>query len=154
MYPEVAVVHDKRWHEQPDSYGPDVGKRLGEVFEIDPLAYVRAQEWRARIRHTAEGALEDCDVLSTPAVAANRKPIGAENIDIGAREISYRPLLSRYSALVNHTSLPALVIPLDTAGVPPPSIQLIGRRWEEHRLLEIGAAFENAGLSRYRRPPL
>jgi aspartyl-tRNA(Asn)/glutamyl-tRNA(Gln) amidotransferase subunit A len=153
VYPEVAVVHEQRWHEYPDSYGPDVGKRFSEVFEVDPLDYVRAQEWRARIRHTAEGALSDCDVLLTPAVAANRKQIGAENIEMGNKDVSYRPQISRYSALVNHAGLPALAIPLDDDGVPPPSIQIIGRRWEEHRLLEIGAAFERAGLSRYRTPP-
>ena len=61
-------------------------------------------------------------------------------------------MLSRYSALVNHTGLPALALPLDQDGVPPPSVQLIGRKWEEHRLLEIGAAFENSGLSRSRNP--
>lgn len=154
VYPEVAVVHQERWHENPESYGPDVGKRLEEVFSIDPRDYVRAQEWRARIRHTAEAALGSCDVLITPAVAAARKPIGAEMIDVAGKLVSYRPQLSRYSALVNHTGLPALALPLDQAGVPPPSIQLIGHRWGEHRLLEIGSAIETSGLSRFRTPPL
>ena len=152
VYPEVAVVHRERWQQHPDSYGPDVGKRLSEVFDVDPLDYVRAQEWRARLRHTTEAALDGCDVLITPAVAAARKEIGIERIDVGGKLVSYRPMLSRYSALVNHTGLPALALPLDQDGVPPPSIQLIGSKWEEHRLLEIGAAFENSGLSRSRNP--
>ncbi len=153
VYSEVALVHTERWKQHRDSYGPDVAERLSKVFEIDPFDFVRAQEWRARIRHTAEEALNRCDVLVTPAVAADRKPIGEENIFIGGKYSSYRPHLSGFSALVNHTTLPALAVPLDQDGVPPPSLQLIGRRWEEHRLLEIGKALEETGVSKYRTPP-
>lgn len=153
VYPEVAVVHRERWHSSPESYGPDVSRRLGEVFEIDPLDYVRAQQWRARIRHRAEAALARCDFLITPAVAAAAKPIGEERIRVGDKLVSYRPQLSRFSALVNHTGLPAIALPLDRDGVPPPSLQIIGGAWQEHRLLEIGAALEQLGITRYRRPP-
>ena len=154
VYPEVAVVHNERWHQDPDSYGPDVSERLGEVFDIDPLSYVRAHEWRARIRHSAEAALAQCDFLITPSVAANAKPIGEELISVGDKLVSYRPQLSRYSALINHTGLPAIAVPLDMPGVPPPSLQIIGRAWDEAGLLDIAAALEQDGISRYRRPPL
>jgi aspartyl-tRNA(Asn)/glutamyl-tRNA(Gln) amidotransferase subunit A len=152
VYPEVAIVHAQRWANHRDSYGPDVASRLAEVFEVDPMDYIRAQEWRARIRHITQRALTECDVLVTPAVAANRKPIGEEYITVGTKTGSYRPHLSRFTALVNHTSLPALTVPLDQDGVPPPSLQLIGRRWEEHRLLEIGRALEHSGISVCRTP--
>jgi Asp-tRNA(Asn)/Glu-tRNA(Gln) amidotransferase A subunit family amidase len=105
------------------------------------------------IQHSAEAALQACDFLITPTVGAAVKPIGVEQIEIAGKLRSYRPQLSRYSALVNHMSLPALALPLDMDGAPPPSIQLIGRRWSEHRLLEMGSALELLGLSRYRRPP-
>jgi aspartyl-tRNA(Asn)/glutamyl-tRNA(Gln) amidotransferase subunit A len=153
VYPEVAVVHQERWHHSPESYGPDVSRRLEEVFEIDPLDYVRAQQWRARIRHRAEAALTRCDFLITPAVAAASKPIGDEKIQVGNKLVSYRPQLSRFSALVNHTGLPAIALPLDLDGVPPPSLQIIAGAWQEHRLFEIGAALEQLGITRYRRPP-
>lgn len=153
VYPEVAVVHQDRWHQHPESYGPDVSRRFGEVFEIDPLDYVRAQEWRARLRHTADEALAECDFLLTPAVAAAAKPIGEEMIHVGGKLVSYRPALSRYSALVNHIGLPAIALPLDMDSIPPPSLQIVGRAWDEHRLLEMGAALERCGLSRRRRPP-
>ncbi len=152
-YAEVARVHDKRWHSHPETYGPDVSKRLGEVFEMDPELYVAAQKWRARIRHTAEAALAEYDFLMTPAVAASVKPIGQEEIEVAGKEVSYRPQLSRYSALVNHMGLPAIVLPLNTPGTPPPSVQFIGRRWEEHSLLELGSALERHRISRYQQPP-
>jgi Asp-tRNA(Asn)/Glu-tRNA(Gln) amidotransferase A subunit family amidase len=154
VYPEVAIVHDQRWHDHPESYGPDVSQRLGQVFEIDPTAYIAAQQWRARIRHTAEAALQQCDFLITPAVAATVKPIGEERIEVAGKMVSYRAQFSRYSALVNHTSMPALALPLEMDGTPPPSLQVIGQRWSEHRLLELGFALEIIGLSGYRQPPI
>ena len=153
VYPEVAVIHHDRWHQQPESYGPDVSHRLGEVFDVDPLAYVKAQEWRSRLRHTAEAALAECDFLLTPAVATAVKPIGKEMIQVGGKLNSYRPALSRFSALVNHIGLPAMVLPLDMDSIPPPSLQIIGRAWNEHRLLEMGVALERLGISRRRLPP-
>jgi len=151
-YPEVAAVHRDRWHGNPETYGSDVSKRMSEVFGVDPLSYVAAQRWRSGITHTAEEALTRCDFLLTPAVAASVKPIGEEEIDVAGKLVSYRPQLSRFSAVVNHTGLPALTLPIDRPGTPPPSIQLIGPRWGEHRLLEVGMTIERLGISRYRQP--
>jgi aspartyl-tRNA(Asn)/glutamyl-tRNA(Gln) amidotransferase subunit A len=154
VYPEVALIHDERWHAHPETYGPDVSQRLGEVFDIDSTRYIAAHEWRARIRHDIEASLRECDFLMTPAVAANAKPIGEEMIDVAGKSVSYRPYLSRYSALVNHAGLPAIVLPLDMDGAPPPSVQFIARPWDEHRLLEMGLALEQHGISRWRHPSL
>ena len=89
----------------------------------------------------------------TPATAATKKPIGTDRIEVAGKMVSYQAQFSRFSALVNHAGMPAIVLPLDEPGTPPPSVQLIGRHWAEHQLLEVGAAFEKAGLSRYRTPP-
>jgi aspartyl-tRNA(Asn)/glutamyl-tRNA(Gln) amidotransferase subunit A len=151
-YPEVALVHRERWRDHPATYGPEVAQRLDEVFATDHSRYVAAQQWRSLVRNTAEEALHRCDFLATPAVAANVKPIGEDEIVVAGRRVFYRPPLSRYSALVNQTGLPAISLPLDRDGVPPPSIQFIGRRWGEHRLLELGSLLEREGISRYRRP--
>jgi aspartyl-tRNA(Asn)/glutamyl-tRNA(Gln) amidotransferase subunit A len=79
-------------------------------------------------------------------VAALRKTIGDDSIQIDGNAIGYRAALSCFSALVNQTGLPALSLPVGVAGSPPPSIQLIGPMWAEHRLLELGAALEQAGI--------
>jgi len=151
-YPEVALVHDERWRNHPGTYGPEVSQRLDAVFATDPRRYVAAQQWRSLVRNTADEALNRCDFLMTPAVAANAKPIGEDEIEVAGHKVPYRSPLSRYSALVNQTGLPAISLPLDRDGVPPPSIQFIGPRWHEHRLLELGSLLEREGLSRCRRP--
>jgi len=152
-YPEIALVHSERWRTRPETYGPEVAQRISEAFDIDARTYVAAQAWRAGIRHSMEEALTRCDFLLTPAVAATIKPIGDDDIEVAGRLVPYRPPLSRFSSLVNQTGLPALVLPLDRPGSPPPAIQLIGARWGEHRLLELGSTLERLAISRYRQPP-
>ena len=74
-------------------------------------------------------------------------------LDGRGEEMSYRRALSMFSALVNFTSHPAIVLPLSEAGGLPPALQLIGPDWSEHRLLGIGTALEQAGIVAFRPPP-
>lgn len=153
MYPEVAAVHRRRFAEHPGDYGPEVGRRveLAVAAAMDP--YLDGLAWRRRMREAARAALVGHDALLTPSVAASRKVIGVDTIDIGGEQVSYRGPLSCFSALVNHMGLPALALPLAADGAPPPSVQLIGDAWAEHRLLEVGMALEAAGIVTTRRPP-
>ena len=153
MYPEVAAVHRRRFAGHPEGYGPEVRRRveLAVAAEFDP--YLDGLAWRRRMREAARDALSTAHALITPAVAAHRKIIGVDTVDVGGAEVSYRGPLSAFSALVNHMGFPALALPLATPGAPPPSVQLIGDAWGEHRLLEAGLALESAGVSASRPPP-
>ena len=74
------------------------------------------------------------DLLATPAVAALAKTIGQDEID-GQH---YRPVLSWFSALVNHMACPAIALPL--VGVTSPACfppQLVAPWWREDRLLGV-----------------
>ncbi len=97
--------------------------------------------------------LTDHDVLATPTVASLRKVIGEETSDTEAGPVPYRTALSWFTPLVNHASVPAIALPLAASGAPPPSLQLIGPRWGEARLLSIATALEDAEMVVYRPPP-
>lgn len=150
---EVAAVHRARFSADPEVFGPEVATRLAVAMETTGDEYLDGLRWRSQVRHAALRALTSCDVLLTPTVAALHKKIGVDDISIDGRHVHYRGPLSRFTAVVNHTGLPALALPLDTAGTPPPSIQLIGPAWSEARLLEIGLGVERAGIVRTQRPP-
>jgi aspartyl-tRNA(Asn)/glutamyl-tRNA(Gln) amidotransferase subunit A len=98
------------------------------------------------MRRAAAAALESCDVLATPSVAAMRKVIGVDTIEIDGEVVDYRAALSCFSALANQMGVPALSVPLNIAGTPPPSVQLVGPMWSEHRLLSLGKGLEAAGV--------
>ncbi len=150
---EIAVVHGKWFPSRADEYGPEVADRLGPTMAVTVAAGVEAKRWREQLREHTFDLFRECDVLLTPAVAANRKPIGAPQLMVDGEEMGYRQAFSMFSALVNHAGHPALVVPLHEGGSPPPSIQVIGPDWSEDRLLAVGMALERSGVVRFRPPP-
>ena len=152
--PEVAAVHRRWFRDDPERYGAEVRDRIAPVFDVDADASTAARTWRVGLRHVADRLLAEHDVLATPATAATRKEIGVDTIDVAGAAAPYRPVLARFSSLVNVIGNPGLVLPMALPGDPPPALQLIGARWAEHRLLEIGLALEEAGVSEHRPPPV
>lgn len=143
---EVAHIHRRRFAEHPESYGDEVAARIRVALEVTFDDYLGALAWRRRLRTHFDRALEDVDALITPTVASTRKEIGVDTISIDGEDEPYRLPLSRFTAPVNHAGLPALSVPLEGPGTPPPGLQLIGRAWSEATLIGIGKALEREGL--------
>ena len=152
-YSEIAVIHGKWFPSRADEYGPEVADRLGSALMVTVADSVAAKHWRERLREHTFDLYRQVDLLATPAVASNHKPVGIDDLLVAGEEMHYRRALSVFSALVNHTSHPAIVLPLHEPGKPPPALQLIGPDWSEHRLLEVGSALEQAGIVTFLRPP-
>ncbi|MDH3518661.1 MAG: amidase, partial [Acidimicrobiia bacterium] len=87
MYPEVAAVHRHQWRDSPESYGPDVHKRMEAVFTYDADDLVAGRRWQQACHHQAQRAFDRCDVLVTPTVAALHKPIGVEEIEVAGEMV-------------------------------------------------------------------
>ena len=153
VYPEVALVHADRYATEPERYGREVGDRVASTLEYTLDDYLDGLAWRKRIADALDRALTGCDAVITPAVAAMHKVIGVDTITVGGRPEGYRSVLSCFSAVVNHAGHPALVAPVAVPGVPPPAVQLIGRRGDDHALLALGIALEDAGLIATPPPP-
>jgi aspartyl-tRNA(Asn)/glutamyl-tRNA(Gln) amidotransferase subunit A len=149
---EAAHVHRAfRMAGQP--YGPEVDARLTVAEAVTAGEYLEAQAWRARLIEKTAEAFRTADVLATPAVAQRRKVIGDDRIG----DQHYRPVLSWFSALINHSGNPAIALPLkrfESTGGPPPSLQLIGPWWQEDLLIGIGAHLEERGVVGFTPPPI
>ena len=149
---EAAHVH-RSFREAGEPYGPDVDARLTAAEKVTAEEYLDAHAWRVRLVQAMSGAFETADLLATPAVAHRRKVIGEERIG----DQHYRPVLSWFSALVNHSGNPALAAPLKglgSDGGPPPSLQLIAPWWREDLLLGIAGYLEQKGLVGFAPPPI
>jgi Asp-tRNA(Asn)/Glu-tRNA(Gln) amidotransferase A subunit family amidase len=86
-------------------------------------------------------------------VAHRRKVIGNDRIG----DQHYRPVLSWFSALVNHAGNPAVALPLKQTGSdegPPPSLQLIAPWWREDLLLGVAGCLEERGAVGFTPPPI
>ena len=149
---EAAGVHRSWFTDIDKRYGPDVEQRLAFAMEITVDQLVEAKRWQARIVQLVREAFANCDVIMTPTVGHNRKTIGVDDIDIDGTLQFYRPVLSGFTSLVNQFSCPAIALPLNRPGIPPPSIQFVAPWWREQLLLDLGAALENIELATVRPP--
>jgi aspartyl-tRNA(Asn)/glutamyl-tRNA(Gln) amidotransferase subunit A len=156
MYPEVAGIHRRWMQDHPERYGAEVRHRLEQALQVSTAEHVAGLAWRARVRRALDALLADFDAVLTPTTAALHKEIGREQVATEDGPMGYRRALSAFTATVNHAGHPALALPLATPAARPsdvpPSLQMIGRRWDEHGLLQMGRALEECGLVAFRPP--
>jgi amidase len=118
----------------PESIGDDVRERLrlGSTFDDGTVraAWLAQRDWKA----TLERIFAEVDILVTPTLTIF-PPRLEDGEDL---------LVSRCTLPVNLAGVPALSLPVPTAGPLPASIQLIGPARSEERLLAAGALLEEA----------
>jgi amidase len=119
----------------PGLIGADVLQRLRKASEISPAAVVAAQveldEWRTRLSQLWRSV----DLLALPTLLGF--PPRLEN----AQDMH---LIRGLTSPINAAGLPALALPVPSAGPLPASVQLIGPGGSEERLLAAGALLEQA----------
>jgi len=142
---EAATVHREWWNEDRE-YGPEVKARLAAAMEVTLDQYVAAQRWRSRLKQRTAEAFKRFDLIATPTVGATRKVIGVDTVATLRGEVSHRAAIAVFTALVNHMGCPALALPLPSEDSPPPSLQVIGPWWSEHRLLGMAMTLERHGV--------
>ena len=156
MYPEVAEIHRGWMQAHPERYGPEVRRRLERARAVGAAEHAAGLAWRARVRRALDELLADFDAVLTPTTAVLRKEIGRDQVATEEGPMAYRRALSAFASTVNHAGHPALAVPLAAPATfpnePPPSLQIIARRWDEAHLLEIGLALEEGGLVAFRPP--
>jgi amidase len=142
----LAVLNAQAWQANKDLFaaaadqiGGDVRDRLNQASTITPAQVTEAEAVIARWRETLDGLWHRVDALAAPTL------------------LGFPPLLDeahilwKFRALtspVNAAGVPALALPVPVpgrdAGPVPPSVQLIGPRDSEERLLAAGARLERA----------
>lgn len=136
-YGQVAPIHRAWWHGRPEAYGPEVADRMEAVYAVTLDDHVAARTWRAALQAATARVFTSVDVLVTPATCVTSKPIGAETVPTRAGQTGYRKALAWFTALVNHTSCPAVVAPMSARGAPPPSLQVVTPWWGEERAVSF-----------------
>ena len=142
---EAAAFH-KRWMiERPQDYGPQVLMRLHNGLAIPGVLYLEAMRWRGPALAAFNAATSGVDAVLAPVA-----PVAAPTIldsDVGnspdAEAVIQR--LTRFTRPVNYLGLPSLAVPcgVTKTGLPV-GLQIIGRAFDEAKLLQIGSAFQRA----------
>jgi len=116
----------------PDGISPDVAAIIGSGEQVTAAALAAARAESARLREAMAQAFEAVDLVVTPTLPVF--PPSLEDPD--ATE------LFRHTMPVNLAGLPALALPVPSAGPVPASLQLVGPWGSEAALLAAGAIVE------------
>ena len=118
----------------PEGIGEDVRARLTLGSQFDEATVRAAWSVQRAWKATLERVFTDADILVTPTLTIF-PPRLEDGDDL---------LVSRCTLPVNLAGVPALSLPVPTAGPLPASVQLIGPAGSEERLLAAGAQLEAA----------
>jgi aspartyl-tRNA(Asn)/glutamyl-tRNA(Gln) amidotransferase subunit A len=142
---EAAAFH-KRWMiERPQDYGPQVLMRLQNGLAIPAISYLEAMRWRGPALSSFMASITGVDAVIAPVAPVAAPTIAESDIgnSPGAEAVIQR--LTRFTRPINYLGVPSLAIPCGfTRGGLPVGMQLIGRSFDEAKLLRIGAAFQRA----------
>jgi amidase len=118
----------------PEGIGTDVRQRLEMGAACDATTIERAWAGQRRWQAALDELFTQVDFLVTPTLT-----IFPPALDQGSEL-----LIARCTIPVNLAGVPALSLPVPTAGPLPASLQLIGPAGSEERLLAAGAWVESA----------
>jgi aspartyl-tRNA(Asn)/glutamyl-tRNA(Gln) amidotransferase subunit A len=139
---DAAAFHHDRLQTTPERFGEDVRQRLMKGASYTSTEYARARHLQSRARRQFDEFFTQYDLLLLPATPVPAPVLYSEDAVMRA------PQLTRYTSPFNFTGLPALTLPcgfITQKGVDlPVGLQLVAPPWAERRLLQAGAAYEQA----------
>jgi aspartyl-tRNA(Asn)/glutamyl-tRNA(Gln) amidotransferase subunit A len=152
---EGAAAHEAWLRARPEGYGADVRERMRLGMLVPATAYLKAQRVRAALGRDLAQLFHKVDVLLTPTVAIPAPKLDAGPGQIGAPIGALRNTLRRLTQPFNVTGTPALTVPCGFSrdGLPI-GLQLVGRPFDEARLLNLGQAYEQSTPWKDRHPAL
>ncbi|MDX1692126.1 MAG: Asp-tRNA(Asn)/Glu-tRNA(Gln) amidotransferase subunit GatA [Ketobacteraceae bacterium] len=99
--------------------------------------YLKAQKIRRLIKNDYDNAFKEVDVIMGPTAPTPGFRLGEKADDPVSMYLS-----DIYTIAVNLAGLPALTLPAGFAGGLPVGLQIIGRHFDETRLLNVGHRFQ------------
>jgi Asp-tRNA(Asn)/Glu-tRNA(Gln) amidotransferase A subunit family amidase len=140
---EMATAVDQYDDAHRADYGAGVRLNLALARELSNRDYVRAQQVRTRLTEHLDRIFTRVDAMLTPTTAITAPIIRPDAVHDGESDLEMTSAMMRFVFPTNLSGHPALSLPAgyDSAGMPI-GLQLMGRPWEEHVLLRLGAAIE------------
>ena len=151
---EAMTVHAAGLRDHPEAFGDEVRVRLDRGCFVSGVALLRAQRAHAFLTRTFEAAFEAVDVLVMPTTLASAATIADAERAAAGETASMSLSLTRLTNPFNVSGQPAISVPCGlTAGRLPVGLQIVGRRGDETRILQVASAYEAATEWHRMRPP-
>jgi aspartyl-tRNA(Asn)/glutamyl-tRNA(Gln) amidotransferase subunit A len=147
MLAEAYALHEQDFHQRPQDFGHHMFVRVALGAFLDAADYVEATRQRRELCAEFARALAGVDV----AVAANATG-PAPRIDAVPLFGVYER--ASYTGAYNLTGSPALSLPIGFEDGLPLAVQIVGKAFDEARVMRVGHAFEHATEFHRQRPPI
>ncbi|MDB5102067.1 MAG: gatA [Cyanobacteria bacterium RYN_339] len=142
---EMAASQAPHFPSRRRDYSPEVQFNLALARRLRAADYAQAQRIRVAQYRAFMDAFRLVDAIVTPGVACVAPLLSREALTSGESDLVLLDRLMRYARPANLTGLPAIAFPAgyDVDGLPI-GMQVMGRPWDEGRLLGIARAAERA----------
>jgi aspartyl-tRNA(Asn)/glutamyl-tRNA(Gln) amidotransferase subunit A len=133
----MAEFHRQRLAHDAARIGSAIHQRAARGLAMPATEYAGHLRWRETRGAAVNGLFATVDVILSPTV-----PVTAPTLAEAADAVSSTALLSRNCWAAPAAGIPALTVPcgLDRHGIPI-GLQLMGRAWSEHFLLDLAGLF-------------
>ena len=150
---EATSVHRTRLRDHREDFGDDVRALLEQGETVLATEYLEAQKRRRELVRDFNRLFSEVDVIAVPTAPIAAPKIGEGTVSIAGLSVAVRAAVTRLVRAVNLGGWPTLSVPCGfTPDGLPIGLQLIGDRFEEEGLLEVGHAYQRATEWRRRRP--
>jgi aspartyl-tRNA(Asn)/glutamyl-tRNA(Gln) amidotransferase subunit A len=146
MFAEAAAFHGQWLRERPQDYSEQVRARLELGLGVTAVQYLDALRARgAVLDEFLATAFARADVLIAPVLCARVPTIADTDLGGGPNMLAVIGGITRNLRSFNYLGLPVLTLPVgfDGNGLPI-GVQLVGRPWDEARLLALGHRYQQA----------
>ena len=153
--PEASAYHQQTMRTRPELYEEDVRALLETGEMIPAVDYIAALRVRTQMQAAWKTMFTGLDAIIGPSVPCAATPRG--QLSVTWADGTDEPISSVYvrlSAPANILGLPSVAVPcgFTTKGLPT-SFQVIGRPFQESRILRIARAYERTVDWAQQRPP-
>jgi amidase len=150
---EIGWAHAETFPSQASAYGPDLRGFLQAAQTVTAFDVIRAQRARRALSRDVTAVLADVDMMILPAL-----PFVTPSVEDGItrmRDPAWQTRAIRFAWPFDLSGHPTVTLPcgFDKRGAPI-GLQLVGRRWDEARLLRAAHVFQQRTDFHARRPPL
>jgi aspartyl-tRNA(Asn)/glutamyl-tRNA(Gln) amidotransferase subunit A len=146
---DAADFHRVALEDPASGLGEDIRERLTIGYRATGIDYARAMRMKERWAQALDDTFRQVDCILTPTVAGPA-PLAEQS---RAMILATRDL-TRFTFVWSFAEVPSLSVPCGfTADGLPLGMQLVGRWWDEARLLALGHAFQRETDYHLRRPP-
>ena len=141
---EPVDLYDLYTRTREEGFGDEVKRRiLVGTYALSAgyydAYYKKAQQVRRLIKQDFIDGFEQVDVIAGPTTPGPAFPLGAKSGDPVAMYLE-----DVYTLAVNLAGLPGMSVPAGFVGGKPVGLQLIGRHFDEARLLNVAHRYQQA----------